>query len=197
MPRRSIVTNAKPHLKKKYILSFDIKNFFPTTTEDKVVKIFTKFFPNQIENLPYVIYKNHLPQGAPTSPYLANFALWDFDNYITKYCNLNEIAYTRYADDLTFSFEYTDINHLIILINKKLREDNYYLSKRKTKLMPNWRRQSVTGITVNEKLSIPRERKNLIRAYNHLKRNGKWNADDNQLLAGLNGYKNMINLTLK
>ena len=79
VPNKSIVTNATPHVKKDYVLSLDIKNFFPKTTTPKVEKILTRWFPNQKENLPFLIYKNHLPQGAPTSPYLANFALFDFD----------------------------------------------------------------------------------------------------------------------
>ncbi len=192
IPFRSIVSNAAQHVGRKYVLSMDIKDFFPSTTTSKVEEIFSRFFPDQIENLPYVLYKNHLPQGAPTSPYLANFALYNFDILFSKYCEDRDAVYTRYADDLTVSFDNLDVKSLLKFVNKHLNELDYYLSFKKTHLSPRWRRQQVTGIVVNEKLSIPHEVRNQLRAYNHLINKNKFNEDQIPWVMGLNGYKGMI-----
>merc|ERR1711975_142015 len=103
-PQRSIVTNAIKHENKKYVLSLDIENYFDNTKTKKVEKILARFYPDYIEYLPRFLYKGSLPQGAPTSPWLANFALYDFDTVVTDYCDIHNITYTRYADDLTFSW---------------------------------------------------------------------------------------------
>ena len=195
VPSRSIATNAAKHIGRNYVLSMDIKSFFPNTTETKVEKIFTRFFPDWIEFLPRFVWKNHVPQGAPTSPWIANFALWDFDNYIQKLSKENNMTYTRYADDLTFSYDDKSNTKLLFsTINKELNKYDYWVSKRKTHLMPYWKRQKVTGFVVNKKLNLPFEVRNQLRAYNHLNTNGKWDINDLDWLTGLNGYKGMTNI---
>jgi len=193
IPNRSIATNAQLHTGKRFVLSLDIKSFFPNTKTPKVEQILTRFFPDQLENLPWLIYKKHLPQGAPTSPYLANFALYDFDQTTTEFCKIHNISYTRYADDLTFSYNNKVNTHLILkYVNPELRKYSYWLSKKKTHLMPYWRRQKVTGLVVNEKVNLPFETRNQIRAFNHLNNAGKWNKNDMEYLAGMNGFKGII-----
>ena len=156
-------------------------------------KILHTFFPNWEEFLPRFIWKNHIPQGAPTSPWIANFALFEFDNTIQTLCDENQISYTRYADDLTFSYDNKDNTSLLFkTINKELNIYGYWLSKQKTHLMPHYKRQKVTGFIVNQKLNLPKKIRNNLRAYNHLQKSGKWSEDDIEWLAGLNGYKGMI-----
>lgn len=192
VPDKSIVTNAAPHIKKDYVLSMDIKNFFPSTVTSKVERIFSTFYPNHLEYLPFVIYKNHLPQGAPTSPYLANFALYDFDCRVTEKIKNFKGAYTRYADDITISWNnQIDIKDLFSFLNKELSSSGYFLSKRKTKLMNRNQRQKVTGIVVNQKLSIPKEIRNSLRAYNHLIDSKNFKEEDIPWVMGLNGYQSM------
>ena len=168
IPGKSIVTNACHHIGRNYVLSMDIKNFFPSTTTNKLVKIIDRFYPDQKENIPYFIYKNHIPQGAPTSPYLANFALYDFDENLSKYLEQFDASYTRYADDITISFDSAPIKDILKYVNTNLNKENYYLSFKKTHVAHRTKRQQVTGIVVNEKLSIPYEIRNNLRAYNHL-----------------------------
>lgn len=191
IPGKSIVTNASHHIGRTYVLSMDIKNFFPSTTEDKVVKILTRFFPDQLQNLPVLTYLNHLPQGAPTSPYIANFALYDFDEKLSLYCETFDACYTRYADDIVISFDEAEVPEILNFVNENLNSENYYLSFKKTHLAHKSRRQKVTGIVVNEKLSIPYEVRNNIRAYNHLIKNNKFNQDQIPWAMGLNGYLEM------
>lgn len=192
VPGKSIVTNALPHVKKDYVLSMDIKNFFPKTTTSKVERIFTRWFTSHKQFLPYVLYKNHLPQGAPTSPYLANFALYDFDNTIKNKIKEFSGSYTRYADDITISWNgKINIKELLTFVNVELSKENYFLSKSKTKLMHKSRRQKVTGIIVNETLNIPYEVRNQLRAYNHLVSKQKFKPEDIPWVMGLNGYNLM------
>lgn len=194
-PNRSIVTNALMHENKKYVMSLDIESFFDNTSKEKVKRILTRFYPNWLEFLPRFLHKGSLPQGAPTSPWLANFALWDFDNNVTSYCEEKEISYTRYADDLTFSWnEKINIKKFLSFLNKELKKENYNFAKRKTKLMPRCKQQKVTGLIVNYKTNVPKSKRNLIRAYNHLSDSGRWNKNDTQFLAGNNGFLKMITL---
>ena len=197
VPGKSIITNALPHVNKDYVLSLDIKNFFPKTKTPKVTQILTRWFPNQEEFLPFLVYKNHLPQGAPTSPYLANFALYDFDCNLTEMIKRFNGSYTRYADDITVSWnKKIDVKILLSYINQELGKTNYFLSKRKTKLMNRNQRQKVTGIVVNKKLSIPREIKNSLRAYNHLINSNNFKEEDIPWVMGLNGYQSMTKKAL-
>lgn len=193
VPGKSISTNAQEHVGRKFVLSMDIKSFFPNTTQNKVEKILTRFFPDWVEFLPRFIWKNHVPQGAPTSPWIANFALFDFDVFIDELCKTNNISYTRYADDLTFSYDDKSNTKLLFsTVNKELNRYGYWLSKKKTHLMPHWKRQKVTGFVVNKKLNLPYEVRNSLRAYNHLNNNGKWDTQDLDWLTGMNGYGGMI-----
>lgn len=191
VPGRSIVSNAAHHVGRDYVLSMDIKNFFPSITKKKLTKILTTFFPDQLKNLPLFFYKNHIPQGAPTSPWLANFALWDFDHKMANFCENFSGTYTRYADDLTVSFDKAEVPLILNFVNKELNADTYYLSFKKTHLAHKSRRQKVTGIIVNEKLNIPHEIRNQLRAYNHLIKNNKFQEEQIPWVMGLNGYNQM------
>ena len=194
IPGRSIVTNATPHVGKEFVLSMDIKDFFPNTTTEKVEEIFNRFFPQFKGDMDICLYRGHIPQGAPTSPYIANFALYDFDITLSQYCEKHQANYTRYADDITISFEEIDIKTLLTFVNTELAKYKYRLSFKKTHLMHRSRRQKVTGIIVNEKLNIPREIRNQLRAYNHLIKNNKFHPGDIQWVMGLNGYDKMTEL---
>lgn len=194
IPNKSIVTNALPHVGKNWVLSLDISNFFPSTTKPKLVKIIDRFYPNQKENIDYFLYKNHIPQGAPTSPYLANFALYDFDEQLNEYCVSEDISYTRYADDLTFSYNATSLKSLLIYINTLISEYGYRINRRKTKIMPKHKRQIVTGIIVNEKINIPKNIKNLTRALKHVSKKQDLKNYSEEWLSGMNGYESMIKI---
>lgn len=126
---KSIIDNATPHIGHKYLLTWDIKDYF-TSLHAKLVKyclVRAPFnFPDDVANLVTNIctirisensYKRILPQGAPTSPILSNIVFSEADKIIKFYCGERvpfylrqhrnyPITYTRYADDLTFSSDY-------------------------------------------------------------------------------------------
>ena len=100
--------NAERHKKNIFLLEMDITNFFGTITEQQVYTLFCNIGYNTkvagiLANL--CTYDNYLPQGAVTSPYIANLVCYHMDARINGYCSRKDIVYTRYADDLTFSSE--------------------------------------------------------------------------------------------
>ncbi|MCL6557263.1 MAG: reverse transcriptase family protein [Firmicutes bacterium] len=105
MPGRSPVTNALRHVGYAYTVSFDLKDFFDTVTPDKVSRLLTK------EQKELVFVDGAARQGLPTSPAVANLAASDMDAAILKWVkkSVKQIVYTRYADDLSFSFNDPEI----------------------------------------------------------------------------------------
>lgn len=100
VPGRSPVTNALPHIGYDYTLSFDLEDFFDTVTADKLAGK----LPDDL--IDAILVDGAARQGLPTSPAVANIAAADMDEAILDFIrNTGEdIVYTRYADDLSFSF---------------------------------------------------------------------------------------------
>ena len=107
-------------------------------------------------------YKESLPQGAPTSPAITNIIMYDFDEKVGAFCNEKSIAYTRYCDDMTFSGDF-DEREVIDFVKVELYKLGLFLKNRKTVVVPASKRQTVTGIVVNEKINITKEYKKKIR----------------------------------
>lgn len=100
------VSNSRPHLGKKYKFTTDLKDFYPSITNRQVFKAFrdNNFSPTVARWLTKLTtYKNVLPQGTPTSPYLANLVFLPVDYEIIASFEGLPITYTRFVDDLTFS----------------------------------------------------------------------------------------------
>lgn len=170
---KGIIRNAKPHINKNYVLNLDIKDFFPSINFRRV-KVVLELNPFNLkddrERISFLIanictYKNHLPQGVPTSPILSNIVTQRLDRNLTKECvNLN-IKYTRYADDLTFSSNQNILNPSFIKKVKQIvKYENFELNNDKTRLQTSMQRQQVTGLIVNEKLNVKREYLQKVRA---------------------------------
>ena len=102
---RSILTNANIHVNKKYIVNMDIEDFFPSIHFGRVRGYFNKSNEfNLSENVSTIIaqltcYQGVLPQGAPTSPILANLLCNILDMRLLKVCAKYKVDYSRYADD--------------------------------------------------------------------------------------------------
>ena len=106
--KRGLKENLKFHRNQKLVLSVDIKDFFPSIKYQDVYQIFADVgYSNTISTYlaKLCCLEDKLPQGAPTSPYISNLIMRDLDQQIGKFCIINKIRYTRYADDLTFSDE--------------------------------------------------------------------------------------------
>ncbi|MBL0139153.1 MAG: RNA-directed DNA polymerase [Bacteroidetes bacterium] len=121
--RINIIENVKFHKNQPKVFTVDIKDFFPSITTSSVENIFLKLgYSKILSNLlaKLCTLNNSLPQGAPTSPYLSNIFFKSADDNIINYCVKNEIKYTRYADDLSFSGNF-DENELLKIIEESVR----------------------------------------------------------------------------
>ena len=166
----NVQRNAQPHVGKKKILKLDIEGFFDHILYSQVKNIVfcEEKFAEPIRVLLTMLcyYKESLPQGAPTSPAITNIIMYDFDETVGAFCNEKKIAYTRYCDDMTFSGDF-DEREVIAFVKGELCKLGLFLKNRKTAVIPASKRQTVTGVVVNEKLNITKEYKKKIRQEMH------------------------------
>ncbi len=208
----NIVENAKIHVHQKYVLNLDLKDFFPSIKAYRVKELFLSDYFRYSEQVAIalallVTYEGKLPIGAPTSPVISNFICLELDEALSAYCIKNEIRYSRYADDLTFSSnqsiskaQFTD---LVAIIEK----NQFELNVKKTRLKSINRKQTVTGLVVNEKVNVDRKIIKMVRAMlhdtlqkgiskaakNHFKsKNEISNTSETYFLNRLEGYINFI-----
>lgn len=153
----SLLDNALPHVNKKVILKLDIKNFFENIS---FLDVYNSCFP--IEYFPKSVgmvltylctYDDHLTQGSPTSAYISNIVMKDFDEGIGSWCESNNISYTRYSDDMTFSGEFVP-SEIITKVRKLLSKQGLELNNSKIHIVGKSSSQTVTGIVVNEKAQV-------------------------------------------
>lgn len=162
----TLVDNALPHVNKKIILKLDIKEFFNNISFNNVYNscFSIEYFPKSVGMLLTYLctYNGYTPQGAPTSAYISNLVMKVFDNEIGDWCENNNISYTRYSDDMTFS---GDFNPKIIItkVRKMLNKLGLQLNNQKTNVISKSNRQNVTGIVVNEKVQINSKYRTTIR----------------------------------
>lgn len=158
--------NAYPHLNKKIILKLDIINFFDNIEYYDIYRTcFSKeYFPPSVGHLltNLCTYESRLPQGAPTSAYISNLVLKEFDEEIGTWCDLHNISYTRYSDDMTFSGDFNP-QEIIKKVRHHLNYLNLKLNNKKIKVISNSKEQRVTGLIVNKKINVPKKYRNQIR----------------------------------
>lgn len=159
LPKISIKENAKFHKKQNTVICLDISDFFPNINFNHIFSIFKSFgYTKQVAVLlsNLCLRNDSLPQGSPTSPFLSNIVLKSTDECLFKYAIDNDLRYTRYADDMTFSGENVDIKSLLSCVRKTIKKAGFTLNKSKTKILSQASRQQVTGIVVNQGMSAPR-----------------------------------------
>ena len=156
---RSIKTNAMLHAQHEYVLCMDIEDFFPSIQKDAVVRIFVNAGYSKRASLALgdiCCYQNVLPQGAPTSPYLANLVFYQLDEQLGALAKKFNAVYTRYADDLTFSGN-SPLDGLVSNIIDILEKSRFKLNKEKSKSFLPGQPKKITGLVVqNGAIHIPR-----------------------------------------
>ena len=166
----SVQKNAAPHIGKPLVLKLDIKHFFDSITYSAVKELCfpAERFSEQIRILLTMLcYRGDaLPQGAPSSPAITNIIMREFDETVGEFCESRSITYTRYCDDMTFSGEF-DVTELIAFVKAELFKNGFLLNKEKTTFTTKGKRQTVTGIVVNDKLSTPTNYRKAIRQQMH------------------------------
>ena len=107
-------------------------------------------------------YDEHLTQGSPTSAYISNLVMKDFDEVIGTWCDNENISYTRYSDDMTFSGNFKP-SEVIIKVRKMLYKLGLQLNNDKIHIVKNSASQCVTGLVVNEKVQVDSKYRKKIR----------------------------------
>jgi len=188
--RRSILTNARLHLGSRVVVKFDLEHFYATVRFSRVVAIFRSIgysreaalwlarlttsalppnmpFPKGDPSALLPFLKRHLPQGAPTSPALANLSAYSLDVRLGGLARSFGARYSRYADDLTFSGSQQLLRALpvfIPLVTQIIRAERFRVNRKKRKVVRNNQRQVVTGVVVNERPNISRHDYDLLKA---------------------------------
>lgn len=162
----SVPKNAAPHTGKPLVLKLDIADFFGSITYALIRGlVFTDgLFPPPAAILlaSLCTLDDLLPQGAPTSPALANLVMKPFDGKMERWCGERQIAYTRYCDDMTFSGLFSP-EQVIFTVASRLKPLGMELNEKKTRLLPRWKCQSVTGLVVNEGVRANRDYRRALR----------------------------------
>ena len=158
--------NAITHVNKEMILKLDIKNFFENISfVDVYNSCFSiEYFPKSVGMILTFLctYEDHLTQGSPTSAYISNLVMKKFDESLGNWCELMNISYTRYSDDMTFSGKFNP-SELIIKVRKMLYKLGLELNNDKIHIVHKSSSQNVTGIIVNEKMQVSIKYRNKIR----------------------------------
>lgn len=176
---RSTVSNASPHVGAAMVVRIDIENFFPTVHYRRVFGFFSRHYGEEVSRflaqltthrpkLPdgTVVWPGALPQGAPTSPAIANLVCRRLDARLTALAQKVSANYTRYADDLTFSFREPParMGRFLWWVNAILQQEGFTENVKKRRIMRKGHRMAVTGLVVNEKVGIPRDERRKFKA---------------------------------
>lgn len=167
--RRSILTNASAHTKKKFVVACDISDFFSSITFPRVLGLFLSPPFNFPKPLAVVLaqactFNGCLPQGAPTSPAISNVICRSLDRKILSFALKAKCHVSRYADDICFSSNHPKFLSAISKdgepseeLSEIFSDSGFKINLKKFKVMHRSCRQTVTGIVVNDGISIPRE----------------------------------------
>ncbi|MGJ1439104.1 reverse transcriptase family protein [Sphingobacterium siyangense] len=157
---KSIITNAKFHRKQTKVLNIDIEKYFDNINLKSVTEHFLKLgYNNEVSDVlsRLITLKDGLPQGSPSSPYLSSILTKKLDEDLMAYTSSKKLRYSRYADDITISGDFKE-NETIYDVKKIVKEHGFNINPTKTTVKKQHQRQIVTGIVVNEKLSIQKDK---------------------------------------
>jgi RNA-directed DNA polymerase len=182
----SIKTHAALHVGRHVVLRMDLRDFFPSISAPRVRALFrTAGYPEEVADLlgglstnaaprkllstlargfdPLAVAETralyagpHLPQGAPTSPALANLITYRLDCRLTGLARSAGAIYTRYADDLAFSGDssfHRCLERFQIQAAAIVREEGFAVHHRKTRVMRRGVRQLLAGVVVNQRIN--------------------------------------------
>ena len=194
---RSIQTFAAPHVARAVVLRMDLREFFTSIPAKRVACLFrTAGYPDQVAALlaglctsvaPARVWRDikagqpeelreareryrwpHLPQGAPTSPALANLCAYRMDCRLSALATAAGYAYTRYADDLAFSAAESrgrgEMERFLARVAAIAAEEGFALHHRKTRVMRRSVRQHLAGLVVNERVNVARDEVDRLKA---------------------------------
>ena len=188
--KRSIITNARQHRHRRWVLNLDLEAFFPSINFGRVRGFLLKNRDFEVhEDVATVIaqiacHENSLPQGSPCSPVISNLIAHLLDMRLVKLASEAGCTYSRYADDLTFSTNKKEFPKDIAMpsgtegaashswlpgqaLQKVIERTGFRLNAKKTHLMYRTSRLNVTGLVVNKKINVRWEYRHNARAMVH------------------------------
>lgn len=193
---RSHVDAAKRHLGCKWVLSLDIENFFPSTTEAFVVQSleragYSTLSAKLLSRL--MCLDGGLAQGAPTSPVMSNICCHDVDRRLEELSVANSVCVTRYADDVTFSGVAAYPENLLADAKAVLEGSPWITSDRKTSFATAPSRLKVHGLLVDgDKVRLTKGYRNRLRAFRHLLVTRQLDEEDSRMMRGHLAYGDFV-----
>jgi RNA-directed DNA polymerase len=202
---RSTATNATVHSGADIVIKLDLRDFYPSVTLPRVKGVFRKAGYGEqvatvlallcteppreeiaIDGVKYhvAVAPRSLPQGAPTSPSITNTLALRLDSRLAGLARKLGVRYTRYADDLTFSWHggtHGPVGKLVDAVRRIAADEGFAVHEKKTRIMRAGRRQKVTGLVVNRTakdsaapvVRVPRTLVRQLRAAIHNRENGR------------------------
>lgn len=212
--KRSTVTNATPHEGAALVIKLDLQDFFPTVHYRRVRGLFALLgYSDEVANVlaglttyrpkdgDRVVWPGVLPQGAPTSPAIANLTCRRLDQRLATLARKYGAIFTRYADDLTFSFATPPeirIGRFLWFVDAICEQEGFFERPDKRRILRAKHQQRITGIVVNNGIHVPRADRKRFRAILHncqkfgVASQAKGRADFEAYLAGYAAYVHMV-----
>jgi RNA-directed DNA polymerase len=197
---RGVRSHAAAHVGRAMVIRMDLKDFFPSTSGARVFLLFrglgynvnvanlltqlcvTQLSWQQLQKMlrgqshdtlrafNETFGVNHLPQGAPSSPTLANLCAFTLDQRLRAFAETFNVTYTRYADDLVFSGDAKFVKRyrsFVATARALIADEGWHINTEKFRAMRNSARQSFTGVVVNERPNIARRDYDALKARVH------------------------------
>lgn len=196
----SIRDHVLPHTRSHFLLKLDFKDFFPSLTDGALryrLEHDADYTELEILILTKLLFRKkraegtyRLSIGAPSSPFISNYLLLDFDRRLSNYCESNLLCYTRYADDIAISAKRAGALDLAKAFVEKLISELPYLGLRlneeKTVNVSKKFRRELVGLVISNqgKVSLGREEKRRLRAAVHSLVLGKLDVKQSVQLRG-------------
>ena len=222
--QHSVLTNAEPHVGSSVAINADLNSFFPTITFPRIDGMFRKLgyspavasilgllcteCPRQALRFGDIVYHaatgpRALPQGACTSPAISNQIAAKLDRRMSAMAEKLGWRYTRYADDLTWSTTgdvAPSVGYVLSRVRHIVEDEGFELNHAKTRVQRRSQQQSVTGVVVNDRMSVPRQTIRRIRAVLHNAKHTGLDAQNRDghphfrdWLVGMIGWIQMVN----
>lgn len=192
---KSIISGAEIHKNSnvELLINIDLENFFETITFERVRGMFQRFgYSGYVSSLLAMICtycermemeikgekvyvktsERILPQGSPASPMITNIICSKLDNRLNGLASKYNFTYSRYADDMSFSFnegnevlkftseseDSINVGKVLGIISKIIKEEGFTVNTEKTKFLRKNNRQAITGIVINNgKIGVPKK----------------------------------------
>ncbi|MGI8677417.1 MAG: reverse transcriptase family protein [Jatrophihabitans sp.] len=184
---RSVRSAVAPHAGATVVIRADLAAFFPSIRAGRiwsllrtaglpeavayiVTGLVTTVAPAPYRRLDARLGQPHLPQGAPTSPALANLVAFSLDRRLAGLAARFDARYTRYVDDLTFSGGSSlrrARSRFVALVGEIVVAEGFCLNDRKTVVLGAAGRQALLGTVVNDHPTVARPERDALRALLH------------------------------